>query len=115
MELNVNREKDQRLARFCSSSACDRAAEHAAALLCVSFCRSAKRIGYETEAAVAQPCPTLCDPMSCSPWDSPAQNTGVGSGLFSQGASQPRDRTRALALQGGSYQLSPQGGPSAHI
>ena len=31
---------------------------------------------------VAQSCPTLCDPMDynpCSPWDSPGQNTGVGS------------------------------------
>lgn len=33
MELNVNREEDQCLARFRSSLACDRAAEHAAALL----------------------------------------------------------------------------------
>ena len=28
---------------------------------------------------VAQSCPTLCDPMVCSPWNSPGQNTGVGS------------------------------------
>ena len=27
---------------------------------------------------VAQSCPTLCDPMDCSPWNSPGQNTGVG-------------------------------------
>ena len=32
---------------------------------------------------VAQLCPTLCDPMDCSPpgsclWDSPGKNTGVG-------------------------------------
>ena len=27
---------------------------------------------------VAQSCPTLCDPMD-SPWNSPGQNTGVGS------------------------------------
>ena len=27
---------------------------------------------------VTQPCPTLCDPMD-SPWNSPGQNTGVGS------------------------------------
>ena len=25
-----------------------------------------------------QLCPTLCDPMDCSPWDSPGKNTGVG-------------------------------------
>ena len=28
---------------------------------------------------VSQSCPTLCDPMSCSPSNSPGQNTGVGS------------------------------------
>ena len=27
----------------------------------------------------AQSCLTLCDPMNCSPWNSPGQNTGVGS------------------------------------
>ena len=27
---------------------------------------------------VAQLCPTLCDPMDCSPWISPGQNAGVG-------------------------------------
>ena len=25
-----------------------------------------------------QLCPTLCNPMDCSPWDSPGKNTGVG-------------------------------------
>ena len=28
---------------------------------------------------VAQLCPTLSDPMDCSPWNSPGQNTRVGS------------------------------------
>ena len=28
---------------------------------------------------VAQSCATLCNPMDCSPWNSPGQNTGVGS------------------------------------
>ena len=28
---------------------------------------------------VAQSCLTLCDPMDCSPWNSPDQNTEVGS------------------------------------
>ena len=28
---------------------------------------------------VAQWCPTLCNPMNCSLWNSPGQNTGVGS------------------------------------
>ena len=32
-----------------------------------------------SEVKVSQSCPTLCDPMSCSPSNSPGQNTGVGS------------------------------------
>ena len=28
---------------------------------------------------VTQSCQTLCNPMDCSPWNSPGQNTGVGS------------------------------------
>ena len=27
----------------------------------------------------APPCPTLCNPMGYSPWNSPGQNTGVGN------------------------------------
>ena len=34
---------------------------------------------------VAQSCPTLCDTMDCSPWNSPGQNTGVGSLSLLQG------------------------------
>ena len=34
---------------------------------------------------VAQFCLTLCDPMNCSPWNSPGQNTGVGSLSLLQG------------------------------
>ena len=33
---------------------------------------------------VAQPCPTLCDSMD-SPWNSPGQNTGLGSLSLLQG------------------------------
>ena len=37
---------------------------------------------YVAAAAVAteslQSCPTLCDPIDGSPWDSPGKNTGVG-------------------------------------
>ena len=35
---------------------------------------------------------TFCDPLDC-PWNSPGQNTGVGSLSFSRGSSQPRDQT----------------------
>ena len=34
---------------------------------------------------VTQSCPTLCDPMDYSPWNSPCQNTGVGSLSLLQG------------------------------
>ena len=51
---------------------------------------------------VAQSCPTLCDPVGCSPptrplcpWDSPGKNTGVGchallQGIFPTQGSNPR-------------------------
>ena len=34
---------------------------------------------------VSQSCMTLCDPMDCSSWNSPGQNTGVGNLSFLQG------------------------------
>ena len=34
---------------------------------------------------VAQSCPTLCNPLDCDPWNSPGQNTGVGSLSLLQG------------------------------
>ena len=43
------------------------------------------------EVKVAQPCPTLCDPMDCTPpgfsahGDSPGKNTGVGCHALLQG------------------------------
>ena len=42
---------------------------------------------YYAIVKVAQSCPTLCDPMDYiySPWDSPGQNTGVGSLSLLQG------------------------------
>ena len=41
-------------------------------------------------AKLLQSCPTLCDPMDCSPpgscpWDSPGENTGVGCHFLLQG------------------------------
>ena len=40
---------------------------------------------------VTQSCLTLCDSMGYSPWNSPGQNTGVGSLSLLQGSSQPRE------------------------
>ena len=47
--------------------------------------------GGESQSEVAQLCPTLCDPVDCSPpgffraWDSPGKNTGVGCHFLFQG------------------------------
>ena len=38
-----------------------------------------------------------------SPWDSPGQNTGVVAVPFSQGTSQPRDRTQVSLIAGGFF------------
>ena len=48
-----------------------------------------------------------------SPWNSPGQNTGVGShSLFSRGSSQPKDRTQVSHIAGRCfYHLSHQGSP----
>ena len=39
----------------------------------------------KVKVKVAYSCLTLCDPMDCSPWNSPGQNTGVGSLSLLQG------------------------------
>ena len=36
---------------------------------------------------ITQSCLTLCDPMDCSPWNSPGQNTGMGGLSLLQGIS----------------------------
>ena len=58
---------------------------------------------------VAQSCLTLCDPMDCSPWISPGQNTGVG-GLPSSGdLANPGIECRSPELQADSLPAEPQG------
>ena len=47
----------------------------------VFFLKSLKK----KKVKVAQSCPTLCDFMDHSPWNSPGQNTGVGSLSLLQG------------------------------
>ena len=54
---------------------------------------------YSVLFLVTQSCPTLCDPMDCSPpgssvlGDSPGKNTGMGCHAmpFSRGSSQPKN------------------------
>ena len=61
---------------------------------------------------VVQLCMTLCDPMDYSPWNSPGQNTGVGSlsllqGIFpTQGSNPGLPHCRWIL-----YQLSHQESP----
>ena len=68
--------------------------------------------------SVAQPCPTLWDPMDCSPsgsfdpWDFPGKNTGVGCHFLLQGVFSTQGMTlQLLHCQAGSLPLSHQGSP----
>ena len=59
----------------------------------------------------SQLCPTLCHPMD-SPWNSPGQNTGVGSLIPSPGnLPNPGVEPRSPALQEDSLPDEPQGKP----
>ena len=57
----------------------------------------------------AQWCPTLCDPMDCSPpgssvlGDSPDKNSGVSSMPSFRGSCQPRDRIQVSHIAGGFF------------
>ena len=64
------------------------------------------------EVKVAQSCPTLCDPMDCSPWNPPGQKTEVGSpsllqGIFPTQGSNPGLQHCRWILSQLSYQGSP--------
>ena len=68
-----------------------------------------------TKVKVAQSCPTLCDFMDC-PWNSPGQNTGVGSLSLLQGISPTQGSNPGLThCRWILYQLSHQGSPTIHI
>ena len=65
----------------------------------------------KVKVKVAESCPTLCNPMD-SPWNSPGQNTGVGSLSISPGdLPNPRIESRSPALQVDTLQLSHKGSP----
>ena len=63
------------------------------------------------KAKVAQSCPTLCDPHGLySPWNSPGQNTGVGSLSLLQGIFPTRGiKPRSPELQADSLPAELQG------
>ena len=60
---------------------------------------------------VTQSCLTFCDPMDCSPWNSPSQNTGMGS--FPSPWNLPNSGINAWspALQVDSLPAEPEGKP----
>ena len=76
---------------------------------------SACNVGVKVK--VAQSCPTLCDPMDCySPWNSPGQNTRVGSlsllqGIFPTQRWNPGLPHHRRIL----YQLSHKGSPHPNL
>ena len=61
---------------------------------------------WKVKVLVAQPCPTLCDPMdyslpgSSDPWNSTGKNTRVGRHSFTRGFSWPTDWTRVSHAAG---------------
>ena len=60
------------------------------------------------DVKVAQSCPTLCDPMDCSPWISLGQKTGVGSLSLSPGdLPNPGIEPRSPSLQADSLPAEP--------
>ena len=76
------------------------------------------RLACSVLCLVAQPYPTVCDPMDCSPpvflcpWDFPGKNTGVGWHALLQGVF-PTQGLNPLLLhwQVGTLPLAPPGKP----
>ena len=70
----------------------------------------------KVKVKVTQSCPTLCNPMHYySPWNSPGQNTGVGSLSLLQGISLTQGSKPALLhCRWILYQLSHSEGPSCN-
>ena len=60
---------------------------------------------------VAQSCLTLCNPIDYSPWNSPGQNTGVGSLSLLQGIFPAQRLNPGLQLQTDSLPAEAQGKP----
>ena len=54
-------------------------------LLMCSLWRKSAIDAVKVKVEVTQSCPTLCDPMVYAVWNSPGQNTGVGSLSLLQG------------------------------
>ena len=69
----------------------------------------------QSSCSVAQSCPTLCDPIDCSPPGSSVHGIVLARILecfaihFARGSSPPRDQTCLLPWQAGSLLLPPPG------
>ena len=74
---------------------------------CVADAQSLACTWMKVKVKVIQLCPTLCDP---SPWNSPGQNTGVGS-LSSGDLPNPGIKPRSPVLQADSLPAKLQGKP----
>ena len=84
-----------------------------------SYCRildsTYERCVCVLRCLVTQSCPTLCDPMDCSPpgssvhGESPGKNTGVGCHALLQGILDPRIEPRSPTLQVDSLPSEPPG------
>ena len=57
----------------------------------------------QVKVKVAQSCRTLRPHGLCSPWNSPGQNTGVGSLSLLQGIFPTRDQTQVSRIAGGLF------------
>ena len=67
---------------------------------------------WKVKVKVARSCPTLCNPMDYSPWNSPGQNTGMGSFSLLQGIFPTQGLNPGLPhLQANSLPAEPQGKP----
>ena len=66
---------------------------------------------YESESEVTQSCPTLCNPVDCSPPGSSVHEILQARILewvaisFSRGSFQPRDRTQVSRIAGRHFNL----------
>ena len=72
-----------------------------------------------SESEFTQSCPTLCDPVDCSPPGSSAHGSLQARILewvaisFPRGSSRPRNQTRVSALQANTLTSEPPGKPSS--
>ena len=84
--------------------------------------RLVQRLSENELGEVTQSCPTLCDPVDCSPlrllcpWDSPGKNTGVGCHFLLQGIFLTQGSNPGLPhCRQTLYPLSRQGSPRAVV